>query len=72
MASFPEIPEVSYPNQLDDRHQGQKITITAALCLCVSAVVFATRLMIRWPWPRLFGLDDGAAIAASVRILKNS
>jgi hypothetical protein len=72
MASFPELPEVSYPNQLDDRHQGQKITITATLCLCVSAVVFATRLMIRWPWPRLFGLDDGAAIAASVRILKNS
>jgi hypothetical protein len=72
MARFPEFPEISYPNQLDDEHQGPKVTITAALCLCFSAVVLATRLMIRWPWPRLFGLDDGAAIAASVRILDAS
>jgi hypothetical protein len=72
MANFPELPAVSYPNQLDDRHQGQKVTIIAALCLCFSAVVLATRLMIRWPWPRLFGLDDSAAIAASVRTFNTS
>lgn len=59
-------PKVYYPAPIDERHQGPKVIVTAALCLCFAAVFLATRLLIRWPWPKLFGLDDGAAIAASV------
>ena len=66
MTSASGLPEVTYPPSIDSRHQGPKITVTAALCLCLAGVVLATRLLIRWPWPKLFGLDDGAAIAASV------
>jgi hypothetical protein len=61
-------PTIYYPAPIDERHQGPKVTVTAALCLCFSAVFLATRLFTRWPWPKLFGLDDGAAIAASVSI----
>lgn len=67
MAKSTELPDVSYPKRIDDAHQGPKVTVTVALCLCFSTVVIGTRLMIRWPWPRLFGLDDCAAIAASIR-----
>ena len=61
---------ISYPTHIDDKHLGPKVTVAAALCLCFAGVVLATRLLIRWPWRRLFGLDDGAAIVASVRILE--
>jgi hypothetical protein len=66
MTSASILPEVTYPPSIDSKHQGPKITVTAALCLCLAGVVLATRLLIRWPWRKLFGLDDGAAIAASV------
>ena len=66
MTSASILPEVTYPPSIDSRHQGPKITVTAALCLCLAGVVLATRLLIRWPWRKLFGLDDGAAITASV------
>ena len=66
MTSISGLPEVTYPPSIDSRHQGPKIIVTAALCLCLNGVVLATRLLIRWPWPKLFGLDDGAAITASV------
>jgi hypothetical protein len=63
-------PKINYPTHIDARHQGPKVTVAAALCLCFAGAVLATRLLIRWPWRRLFGLDDGAAIVASVRILE--
>jgi len=67
---FNSLPDVNYPTPIDARHQGPKVTVTAALCLCFAAVVLATRLLIRWPWLKLFGLDDGAAMVASVGVSK--
>jgi len=69
MVTPTSLPEIHYPTRVDARHQGPKVTVTAALCLCFAGVVLVTRLLIRWPWQRLFGLDDGAAIVASVRTL---
>lgn len=69
MGQFPSSPVINYPTPVDNQHQGPKVKVTAALCLCFAAVVIATRLLIRWPWRRLFGFDDGAATAASVRPL---
>lgn len=63
-------PKIHYPTRIDASHQGPKVTVTAALCLCIAGLVLATRMLIRWPWRRLLGLDDGAAILASVCILE--
>ncbi|KAM0715749.1 hypothetical protein Q7P37_008263 [Cladosporium fusiforme] len=57
---------VIYPNPVDEKHQGPKVTVTAALCLCYASIILATRLLIRWPWRKLFGLDDAAATIASI------
>lgn len=62
------VPEINYPTRIDVKHQGPKITVAAALCLSIAGLVLATRLLIRWPWRRLLGLDDVAAIVASVRV----
>jgi hypothetical protein len=67
MATPTGLPEIHYPTRIDATHQGPKVTVTAALCLCIAGLVLATRMLIRWPWQRLLGLDDGAAIVASVR-----
>jgi hypothetical protein len=70
MATPTDLPGIHYPTRVDARHQGPTVTIAAALCLSISGFVLATRMLIRWPWRRLLGLDDGAAIVASVRELE--
>lgn len=70
MATSTSLPEINYPTRIDAEHQGPKVTVTAALCLSIAGVLLATRLLIRWPWRRLLGFDDFAAIVASVRILE--
>jgi hypothetical protein len=67
MATPTGLPDIHYPTRIDASHQGPKVTVTAALCLCIAGLVLATRMLIRWPWRRLLGLDDSAAIVASVR-----
>jgi hypothetical protein len=66
MTTATSLPEINYPTRIDDRHQGPNVTIAAAFCLSIAGFVLATRMLIRWPWRRLLGLDDGAAIVASV------
>lgn len=58
---------ISVPTQITDQQQGPLIKIFAALWLSIATIVLATRLLVRWPWRRLFGLDDYAATAATVR-----
>jgi hypothetical protein len=72
MATPTSVPQINYPTRVDARHQDPKVTVAAALCLSVAGVVLTARLLIRWPWRRLLGLDDGAAIVASVRIPKTT
>jgi len=66
MAASAGLPEINYPTRVDADHQGPKVTVTAALCLSTAGVLLGTRLLIRWPWRRLLGFDDFAAIIASV------
>jgi hypothetical protein len=70
MTTATSLPEINYPTRVDARHQGPKATVAAALCLCIAGTILATRMLIRWPWRRLLGLDDGAVIVASVRNLE--
>lgn len=46
--------------------QGAVLTIVAAFCTVTSLLFLLARLLIRWPWTKLFAKDDWATTAATV------
>lgn len=51
---------------VNDQDQGAVVTIAAAFGLVTVIIFLNIRLLIRWPWQSLFGIDDAAAAVASV------
>lgn len=51
---------------VNDQDQGAVVTIAAAFGLVTVVIFLNIRLLIRWPWQSLFGIDDAAAAVASV------
>ncbi len=45
---------------------GAKLVVMAILGLIASVLVFANRLVLRWPWKQRFGTDDVVCMMARV------
>lgn len=60
--------DLVYSTVVNSTHQGALIKIAAAFCLTCSLLFFCARLLLRWPWKTLFGLDDCVAAIATVSI----
>ena len=51
---------------INDNNRGAGIAIAAALCLVCTVMFLGTRVVIRYPWKSLFGLDDATTVVATV------
>ncbi|KAM0716068.1 hypothetical protein Q7P37_008582 [Cladosporium fusiforme] len=58
--------EVVPSTVVNDQDHGAVVTIAAAFGLVTIIIFLNVRLLIRWPWQRLFGIDDAAAAVASM------
>lgn len=58
--------EVVPSTVVNNQDHGAVVTIAAAFGLVTGIIFLNVRLLIRWPWQSLFGLDDAAAAIASV------
>jgi hypothetical protein len=56
-----------YSTVVDNQHHGALIKIAAGIGLTASLELLIVRLLVRWPWKSLIGLDDGVIIFATVR-----
>lgn len=60
-----------YSTVVNGQHHGALVKIAAGLCLTAFLEIFLVRLLIRWPWRSLAGLDDGTiAFATFLGILQ--
>lgn len=46
---------------------GALVTIAAAFCITLSLLIYAARLLSRWPWRTSLGYDDLVTSIATVR-----
>lgn len=60
--------EVPSTNAINDHDHGALVTVVAAFGLTCSLVFLIARLSTRWPWTSLFGIDDWAAVLATVSL----
>lgn len=61
-----EFPSSSVSSKLNNHDHGPAITITTAIALGCTVLFILIRLYQRWPWSKLFKLEDAALIVALV------
>ena len=52
---------------VNEGNQGALLTITVALGISYMLLFLGTRVLIRWPWSVLWGMDDTCVAVATVR-----